>query len=191
MILFTVTFAQAVTVTGHAEIRVLPGLVGYDVLLGGLAPAGSAERRLRERHGPDDAGVQLHRSWKATLTTTGIWIGNQNDTIKLETGDTIQGTVGGLTAVLTHAEEGPQTDHKVNGATAVPGVVTVSESALTVTEEDTTGGTYTVVLNTQPTANVTVHGCRALGHGRDPDPCEPDFHDGKLEHGADGDGDGR
>ena len=34
--------------------------------------------------------------------------------------------------------------------------VTVSTSALTVTEEDTTGNTYTVVLDSQPTANVTV-----------------------------------
>ena len=34
--------------------------------------------------------------------------------------------------------------------------VTVSKSALTVTEEDTTGNTYTVVLDSQPTANVTV-----------------------------------
>ena len=34
--------------------------------------------------------------------------------------------------------------------------VTVSTSALTVTEEDTTGNTYTVVLDTRPTANVTV-----------------------------------
>ena len=34
--------------------------------------------------------------------------------------------------------------------------VTVSETALTVTEEDTTGDTYTVVLDSQPTANVVV-----------------------------------
>ena len=34
--------------------------------------------------------------------------------------------------------------------------VTVSESALTVTEEDTTGDSYTVVLNREPTADVTV-----------------------------------
>ena len=34
--------------------------------------------------------------------------------------------------------------------------VTVSKSALTVTEQNTTGDTYTVVLNSQPTANVTV-----------------------------------
>ena len=40
--------------------------------------------------------------------------------------------------------------------------VTVSKSALTVTEEDTTGNTYTVVLDTLPTANVTV---TVAGHG--------------------------
>ena len=34
--------------------------------------------------------------------------------------------------------------------------VSVSKTALTVTEGDTTGGSYTVVLNTLPTANVTV-----------------------------------
>ena len=34
--------------------------------------------------------------------------------------------------------------------------VTVSESSLTVTEEDTTGDTYTIVLDSQPTANVTI-----------------------------------
>ena len=34
--------------------------------------------------------------------------------------------------------------------------VTVSHSALTVTEEDTAGASYTVVLDSQPTANVTV-----------------------------------
>ena len=34
--------------------------------------------------------------------------------------------------------------------------VTISETSLTVTEEDTTGDTYTVVLDTQPTADVTV-----------------------------------
>ena len=34
--------------------------------------------------------------------------------------------------------------------------VTLSESALTVTEEDTTGDTYTVVLDSEPTASVTI-----------------------------------
>ena len=40
-------------------------------------------------------------------------------------------------------------------ATATPGV-TVSKTALTVTEQDTTGGSYTVVLDSEPTATVTV-----------------------------------
>ena len=34
--------------------------------------------------------------------------------------------------------------------------VSVSKSAITITEEDTTGDTYTVVLDSQPTANVTI-----------------------------------
>ena len=146
--------------------------------------------------------------------------------------------------------------------TTTPGI-TVSETALTVTEEDATGGSYTVVLDSLPTADVvvTVDGhsgtavtpnpttltfatsnwntagqtvtrdrglCRTTadtvtdndtrtqtssltvgeagsGHaatqpsgsvtrspqttrGRDGIPREPDFHDGQLEHGADGDG---
>ena len=41
------------------------------------------------------------------------------------------------------------------GSSTAPGV-TISESAVTVTEQDATGDTYTVVLETQPTANVTI-----------------------------------
>ena len=51
--------------------------------------------------------------------------------------------------------------------------VTVSKSALTVTEADTTGASYTVVLNSQPTARCRGDGRRALGHGRDPGPGPP------------------
>ena len=36
--------------------------------------------------------------------------------------------------------------------------ITISESALTVTEQDTTGDSYTVVLDRLPTASVTVGG---------------------------------
>ena len=59
-----------------------------------------------------------------------------------------------VTATRTGANDGPSSA-EVMGTPEAPGV-TVSESALMVTEEDTTGNTYTVVLNTQPTANVTV-----------------------------------
>ena len=65
---------------------------------------------------------------------------------------------------------------------AAPGV-TVSETALTVTEEDPTGDSYTVVLDSQPTADVDGDGGRALGYGGDPDPEPPDFHHGELANG--------
>ena len=69
--------------------------------------------------------------------------------------------------------------------------VTVSESALTVTEEDTTGDTYTVVLNSQPTADVTI----TIGGQSGPDvtaaPSPMTFTADQLGHGPDGDGDGR
>ena len=60
MIQFTVTFDQAVTVTGTPEFEFCLVDV-HGVLLARHAPAGSAERRLRERLlGHDDARVQLH-----------------------------------------------------------------------------------------------------------------------------------
>ena len=61
-------------------------------------------------------------------------------TVTAENGDTRTYTV-----TVTRAENTADT----------PGV-TVSETALTVTEQDTTGDSYTVVLDTEPTANVTV-----------------------------------
>ena len=48
--------------------------------------------------------------------------------------------------------------------------VSVSKTALTVTEADTTGDTYTVVLNTRPTANVTVTVAGHAGTDATPSP---------------------
>ena len=66
---------------------------------------------------------------------------------------------------LTHSAASMDTDYDgitiagvavtVTDNDALPGV-TVSTPALTVTEEDTAGDSYTVVLDSQPTANVTV-----------------------------------
>ena len=50
---------------------------------------------------------------------------------------------------------GPWSQSGTGTTTALP-AVTVSKTALTVTEEDATGDTYTVVLDSQPTADVTV-----------------------------------
>ena len=52
-------------------------------------------------------------------------------------------------------EEDPLISEAVGPVAAEPGV-TVSETALTVAEEDSGGGSYTVVLTSQPTADVTV-----------------------------------
>ena len=95
--------------------------------------------------------------------TSGTWIDGPED---------VTGTIATITSLATDTAyqarvratnaEGdsgwfdPPGSGLTNPSTeTVPGV-TVSTTALTVTEEDTTGATYTVVLNTQPTANVTV-----------------------------------
>ena len=59
-----------------------------------------------------------------------------------------------MSATRTGANDGPPSA-EVQGTPAAPGV-TVSETALTVTEQDTTGDSYTVALDTEPTADVTV-----------------------------------
>ena len=62
---------------------------------------------------------------------------------------------------------------------AAPGV-TVSTPALTVTEEDTAGDSYTVVLNSQPTATVTVTVAGHAGTDVTPSPTTPDLHADEL-----------
>ena len=49
------------------------------------------------------------------------------------------------------------------------------------TEQNTTGDSYTVVLNTQPTANVTVTVAGHAGTDVTPDPDHPDVHADQLE----------
>ena len=53
--------------------------------------------------------------------------------------------------------------------------VSVSRTTLTVTEEDTTGGGYTVVLNTRPTANVTLTVAGHAGSDVTPTPATLTF----------------
>ena len=66
------------------------------------------------------------------------------------------------------------TDTVTAVAMTTPGV-TVTTTALTVTEEDTTGDSYTVVLNTQPTANVTVTVAGHAGTDVTPSPTSLTF----------------
>ena len=80
-------------------------------------------------------------------------------TVTAENGDTRTYTV-----TVTRAENTADT----------PGV-TVSKTALTVTEQDTTGDSYTVALDTEPTANVTVTVAGHSGTDVTPDPTTLTF----------------
>ena len=62
-----------------------------------------------------------------------------------------------VSATRTGANEGPASAEVMETPVmpTAPGV-TVSETALTVVEQDGTGDSYTVVLDTEPTADVVV-----------------------------------
>ena len=68
--------------------------------------------------------------------------------------------------------------------------ITVSPTSGLVTTEAGGTATFTVVLDTQPTANVTIGLSQQRHHGGHREPRQPDLHDRELEHAADGDGDG-
>ena len=109
------------------------------------------------------AGTDVTPSPTSLTFTTTTWGTAQTVTVTAgDDADTANDTV-----TLTHSAA--STDSEYQGITiagvavtvtdndndAPPGV-TVSTSALTVTEEDPTGASYTVVLNSEPTATVTV-----------------------------------
>ena len=75
------------------------------------------------------------------------------------------------------AAEGPLTSdaYPSSGTIMLPAGVTVSKSALTVTEQDATGDTYTVVLNSRPTASVTVTVGGYTGSDVTPNPASLTF----------------
>ena len=126
--------------------------------------------------------ARLVTNWTAVDNATGYKVqwksGSQNYntgsrqstvTSGTTTSHTITGLVNGteytvrVSATRTDANDGPPSA-EAKGTPAVPIApgVTVSTTALTVTEQDTTGDGYTVVLDTEPTANVTV---TVAGHG--------------------------
>ena len=74
----------------------------------------------------------------------------------------------------TETRTSAATETVVAVAMTTPGV-TVSKTALTVTEEDTTGATYTVVLDSQPTATVTVTVAGHAGTDVTPSPTSLTF----------------
>ena len=114
--------------------------------------------------------------------TSGTWIDGPEDVTgtiatitSLATDTAYQARVRATNAEGDSGWSDPPGSGLTNSTTeTVPGV-TVSTTALTVTEEDTTGATYTVVLNTQPTATVTVTVAGHAGTDVTPSPTSLTF----------------
>ena len=90
--------------------------------------------------------------------TSGGWSnGPQNVTATLASiGSLDAGTSYQVQVRATNDEGNSNWSPSGSGTTADPAGVTISKSALTVTEQDSSGDTYTVVLDSQPTASVTI-----------------------------------
>ena len=139
--------------------------------------------------------AQLVVTWTAVDTATGYTVqwtsggqgyntGDRQATVT--SGSTTRYTIPSLTngteytvrviATRTGANDGPPSA-EVTGTPAAPTTpgVTVSKTALTVAEEDTTGDSYTVVLDTQPTANVRVTVAGHAGTDVTPSPTSLTF----------------
>ena len=138
MIQFTVTFDQDVTVTGTPEFEFCLGNSDGGSCTDGSPPPTRRRAALSSGSGTT-ALVFSYTVVAGEMDDNGIWIGDQDRTIKLDTGDAIRGTVGGLDAVLTHPSGGAQTGHKVNGGAAAT-ALTVNDVAVTSTPAS--GNTY-------------------------------------------------
>ncbi len=111
MIQFTVTFDQTVTVTGTPEFEFCLGSSDGGSCTDGSPPP--TRRRAALSSGSGTPALVFSYSVVADdMDDDGIWFGDR--TIKLDTGDAIVGTMGGLTAVLTHPVGSTKTGHKVN-----------------------------------------------------------------------------
>ena len=100
---FTVTFSEAVRVTGNPQFGFsLAGARAADY------DSGSGTTRL----------VFAYNVQSSDTDANGIWVGNHatnNPTLQLDAGDAIT-SFGGDDAILEHDELGTQSDHKVDGS---------------------------------------------------------------------------
>ena len=136
--------------------------------------------------------AQLAVNWTAVDNAAGYKVQWKSGGQDYNTGDrqftvpsgtTTSHTITGLTngteytarvsATRTGANDGPPSA-EAKGTPAAPGV-TVSTTALTVTEQDTTGDSYTVALDTEPTADVTVTVAGHAGTDVTPNPTTLTF----------------
>ena len=138
------------------------------------------------------SGTDLSVSATELTYTTSNWSTEQTVTVTAgEDDDSADDTV-----TLTHTAV--STDGDYDGATVDEVTVTITDNdaagvtvaptALTVAEAGS--GSYTVVLNTEPAADVVVSVAGASGTDLSVSAYGADVHDLELEYGADGDGDG-
>ena len=100
----TVTFSEAVTVTGHVDF--------------GFSVSGPVQARLVSGNGTTEL-VFAYTVRSGDDDDNGIFIGNHNSdnpTFALQTWESIVSPETGLDAVLEHDEVGREDDHKVNGS---------------------------------------------------------------------------
>ena len=185
--------AQTVTVTGvqdtdTSDEQVTITLSG-DGVVTGTVPVDVIDDDTAQVTGVtvDEGDAQLVVNWTAVDNATGYTVqwksgGQDYNTddrqATVTSGTTITGLTNGtaylvqVIATRTGANDGlPSAE--VTGTPAVPtgaGVITVLPTALTVTEQDTTGDSYTVVLDSRPTADVTVTVAGHSGTDVTPDP---------------------
>ena len=197
----TDTSDEQVTITLSGE-RVVTGTVTVDVTDNDTAQVTGVT--------VDEGDAQLVVNWTAVDNATGYTVqwksggqGYNTDDRQatVTSGTTTSHTITGLTngteysvqvsATRTAANDSPPSA-EVQGTPAVPtaaGVITVSTTALTVTEADTTGDSYTVVLDSRPTADVTVTVAGHSGTDVTPDPGTLTFTTSNWDTGPDADGD--
>ena len=173
----TVTLAYAPPASNPVQDEAgndAPAFSGQSVRLGPPPPTPDLAQVMGVTVAPGNA--QLVVTWTAVDNATGYTVQWTSGSQGYNTGDrqatvtsgtttshTITGLANGteytvqVSATRTGANDGPPSD-EMTGTPTVPTAagIAVSTAALTVTEQDSTGDGYTVVLDTEPTADVVV-----------------------------------
>ncbi len=133
----TVTFSEAVNVTGDVEF--------------GISAGGPKQARLKSGSGTTEL-VFAYKVQAADEDDDGIWIGNHNTdhpTFDLQAGQSVVGVDSGRPALLEHSVEGTQGGHKVDGDnTAADATLSaLSLSGITLDQTFTAGAAGTAVTS--------------------------------------------
>ena len=142
----TVTFSEAVTVTGDVDF--------------GLSVSGAKRARLKSGNGTTEL-VFAYTVQSGDEDDDGIWIGNHNTdhpTFDLQGGQSVIGVDSGRAALLEHSVEGTQGDHKVDGSNtgADATLSALSLSGITLDQTFTAGTAVTSFTATMDAAPTTV-----------------------------------